>query len=184
MAVTSTMIALRTPAPDFTLPDVVSGGMVSLSDCTGDGLLVMFICNHCPYVRHLQQGLVELGRDYEDGRLDVVAVASNDPVMYPDDSPERLAETARRLGYRFPVLFDETQDVARAYSAVCTPDFFLFDGDHLLVYRGQFDSSRPGNDQPVTGSDLRSAIDSLLEGRPIDTEQTPSMGCSIKWRDG
>ena len=176
MAVTSTMIALRTPAPDFTLPDVVSGGMVSLSDCTGDGLLVMFICNHCPYVRHLQQGLVELGRDYEDGRLDVVAVASNDPVMYPDDSPERLAETAQRLGYRFPVLFDETQDVARAYSAVCTPDFFLFDGDHLLVYRGQFDSSRPGNDQPVTGSDLRSAIDSLLEGRPIDTEQTAVYG--------
>ena len=184
MAVTSTMISLGTPAPDFSLPDVASEKTVSLSDLTGNGLLVMFICNHCPYVRHLQQGLVDLGRDYEDKSLDIVGIASNDPMMYPEDAPDRLAETAQRLGYRFPVLFDETQDVARAYSAVCTPDFFLFDRDHLLVYRGQFDSSRPGNDQPVTGADLRSAIDSLLEGRPIDAEQRPSMGCSIKWREG
>ena len=184
MAVTSTMISLGTPAPHFSLPDVTSGETISLSDLTSDGLLVMFICNHCPYVRHLQQGLVDLGRDYEDKPLDIVGVASNDPSMYPEDAPDRLAETAQRLGYRFPVLFDETQDVARAYSAVCTPDFFLFDRDHLLVYRGQFDSSRPANDQPVTGADLRSAIDSLLEGQPIDAEQRPSMGCSIKWREG
>jgi hypothetical protein len=143
----------------------------------------MFICNHCPYVRHLQQGLVDLSRDNENSGLDMVGIASNDPAMYPDDAPERLAATANRLGYRFPLLFDETQDVARAYSAVCTPDFFLFDRDHLLVYRGQFDSSRPGNGLPVSGDDLRAAIDALLAGRPIDSEQRPSMGCSIKWRE-
>jgi peroxiredoxin len=183
VAVTSTMIALGTPAPDFSLPDVASGEAASLSDFTGDGLLVMFICNHCPYVRHLQQGLVDLSRDYENGPLDMVGIASNDPAAYPDDAPDRLAETAQRLGYRFPLLFDETQEVARAYSAVCTPDFFLFDRDHLLVYRGQFDSSRPANGVPVTGADLRVAIDALLAGRPIHIDQRPSMGCSIKWRE-
>lgn len=184
MAVTSTMLPLGTPAPHFALPDVRTGETVSLDKLEGEALLVIFLSNHCPYVKHLQPGLVALGKDYADTPLDIVAIGANDSEAYPEDAPEELARVADRLGYRFPVLFDETQEVAAAYRAACTPDFFLFDADRKLVYRGQFDGARPGNDVPVTGEDLRRAIDAVLEGRPVPEEQRPSMGCSIKWKPG
>jgi peroxiredoxin len=185
VAGTSTMVALGTEAPDFTLPDVASGGVVRRSDFDGRrALLVMFICRHCPYVRHVRKGLAELGRDFRDRDVGIVAISANDPAAHPEDAPPSLAEEAREAGYTFPYLFDETQEVATAYTAACTPDFFLFDADRKLAYRGQFDSSRPGNDAPVTGKDLRAAMDAVLADRPVPQDQRPSVGCTIKWRPG
>ena len=185
MAATSTMLPLGTEAPDFSLADVVSGRTVSLHDLDGERpLLVMFICRHCPYVAHVRPAISELARDHIGSGLGIVAISANDPATYPEDAPEGLAAEAVEAGYTFPYLFDETQEVAKAYTAACTPDFFLFDRDRRLVYRGQFDPSRPGNGVPVTGEDLRAAVDAVLEGRPIPQDQRPSMGCSIKWRPG
>lgn len=185
MAVPSTMLALGSEAPDFALPDVTTGEIVRRDDFRGaDALLVMFICRHCPYVTHVRPALAQLGRDHLDSDLAIVAISANDPVAYPDDAPAHLAEEAREAGYTFPYLFDETQRVAKAFTAACTPDFFLFDARHRLVYRGQFDASRPGNGIPVTGEDLRAAIDAVLSGRPANDDQRPSVGCSIKWRKG
>ena len=185
MAATSTMLALGTEAPGFTLPDVVTGDTVALEDfADADALLVMFICNHCPYVKHIRSGLVALGVDYLDSPLGIVAISSNDTDVSPGDTPEEMAREARDYGYAFPYLFDESQQVARAYTAICTPDFFLFDGDRRLVYRGRFDEARPNTETPITGADLRSAIDATLNGAPVSGEQFPSMGCSIKWTPG
>ena len=185
MAVSSTMLALGTEAPDFKLPDTVSGQMVSLTDFDDkQALLVMFICTHCPYVQHVRGELARLGRDYEGSGLGIVAISANDPETYPDDSPENLAKEAETQGYLFPFLFDETQEVAAAFTAMCTPDFFLFGPDRKLVYRGQLDDSRPSNGLPVTGSDLRAAIDAVLSDRPVNEDQRPSMGCSVKWKSG
>lgn len=180
----STMLELGTRAPGFTLPDT-DGGTVSLDDHAGaPALLVMFLCNHCPFVKHVRDELARLGRDYAKKGAAIVAISSNDPEAYPADSPERMREEKRDAGYEFPYLFDGTQQVAAAYRAACTPDFFLFDADRRLVYRGQLDDSRPGNDVPVTGRDLRAALDAVLEGRPVPAEQKPSLGCNIKWRPG
>jgi peroxiredoxin len=185
MAATSTMLPIGTRAPDFALPDVRSGETVRLGDFDGrTGLLVMFICRHCPYVRHVRAQLAALGRDYADADFGMVAISANDPDEYPEDAPASLAEEAHEAGYSFPYLFDETQEIAKAYTAACTPDFFLFDADRSLVYRGQLDDSRPGNDVPVTGADLRAAIDAVLAGREVAADQRPSVGCSIKWREG
>jgi peroxiredoxin len=179
----STMLALGTPAPDFRLPDVSSGKAVSLADFQDrKALLVMFICRHCPFVKHVQDELARLGKDYAPQSLGIVAISSNDAHAYPDDAPESLREMASKLGFAFPFCYDESQDIARAYSAACTPDFFLFDEKRRLAYRGQLDDSRPGNGKPVTGRDLRTAIDALLNGRPVDQNQKPSIGCNIKWR--
>jgi peroxiredoxin len=179
----STMLALGTPAPDFELPDVVSGKTVRLEGFADKkALLVMFICRHCPFVKHVQSELARLGKDYASQSLGIVAISSNDADAYPDDSPESLREMATELGFNFPLCYDESQDVARAYSAACTPDFFLFDEKRRLAYRGQLDDSRPGNGKPVTGRDLRAAIDALLTGRAVNPNQTPSIGCNIKWR--
>ena len=184
MAVNSTMLSLGTPAPPFSLPEPLTGRSVSLEDYAGRALLVMFICNHCPYVQHVRPGLVQLGRDYHDTDLGMVAISANDAEAYPDDAPDRLAREARTHGYPFPYLYDQSQQVARAYRAACTPDFFLFDAAHRLVYRGRFDESRPGSGVPVTGADLRRALDAVLAGREVPSEQLPSLGCSIKWRPG
>jgi peroxiredoxin len=185
MAVTSTMLALGTEAPDFKLMDTVSGQIVSLSDFEDkQALLVMFICTHCPYVQHVRGELARLGRDYQGTGLGVVAISANDPETYPDDSPENLRREAETQGYVFPFLFDETQEVAAAFTAMCTPDFFLFGPERTLAYRGQLDDSRPSNGLPVTGRDLRAAIDAVLAGQPVDGDQRPSMGCSIKWKSG
>lgn len=182
MAAPSTMPALGMKAAPFTLPDT-DGRMVSLSDFDGSpALLVMFICNHCPYVKHVRQELVRIGKEYMPRGVAIVAINSNDPAQAPEDSPEKMREEKERVGYPFPYLFDETQEVARAYHAACTPDFFLFDRERRLVYRGQLDDSRPGKDKPVTGKDLRQALDAVLAGRPVPEEQHPSIGCSIKWR--
>jgi peroxiredoxin len=179
----STMLALGTPAPEFQLPHVVSGKTVGLKDFADKkALLVMFICRHCPFVKHVQRELARLGTDYASQPLGIVAISSNDAVAYPDDSPESLREMATELAFNFPLCYDESQDVARAYLAACTPDFFLFDEKRRLAYRGQLDDSRPGNGKPVTGRDLRAAIDALLNGRPVNPNQTPSIGCNIKWR--
>ncbi len=184
MAETSTMLPLETSMPDATLTDVRTGEKVTLSGIESDVLVVVFLCNHCPYVKHVRPGLVELGRDYADGGVAIVGIASNDAVAYPDDSPEELARVADEVGYRFPILFDEDQSVAKSFTAACTPDFFVFGSDRTLAYRGQFDGSRPGNGIPVTGEDLRAAIDALVAGEPVPSEQTPSVGCSIKWKPG
>jgi peroxiredoxin len=185
MAIPSTMLALGTKAPDFELPDVVTGRTVSIRDFDGRrALLVMFICRHCPYVRHVRDELARLGRDFAESDLAIVAISSNDPDAYPEDAPESLAEEARTAGYAFPYLFDETQEVAKEYTAACTPDFFLFDADRALVYRGQLDGSRPSNGLPVTGEDLRAAIDAVLSGGPVAQDQRASIGCGIKWRAG
>jgi peroxiredoxin len=185
MAVTSTSLPLGTTAPDFALTDVVSGRTVSLQDFEGQkALLVMFICRHCPYVAHVRPAIAALAREHVGSGLGIVAISANDPATYPEDAPERLAAEVVEAGYTFPYLFDETQEVAKAYTAACTPDFFLFDRDRRLAYRGQFDSSRPRNDVPVTGEDLRAAIDAVLEERPVSGDQRPSVGCSIKWRPG
>ncbi len=181
----SRMMSLGTPAPDFDLMDTVSGGRVSLADLSDrKGLVVIFLCNHCPYVVHIQQGLAEFSADYAGADVAIVGISANDATTYPDDAPERLGEVARRRGYNFPVLFDETQEVAQAYTAACTPDFFLFGPERELVYRGRFDSSRPNSGVPVTGKDLRAALDAVLADRPVTVAQNPSMGCSIKWKPG
>ncbi len=180
----STMLPLGTEAPSFSLPDT-DGEIVSLEDFEGaPGLLVMFLCNHCPFVKHLREGLAEFGREYLKRGLGIVAINSNDVERYPADSPEMMAREVAEAGYPFPYLFDETQEVAKAYRAACTPDFFLFDGDRGLVYRGQFDDSRPDNGVPVTGKDLKAAADAVLEGKPVPEEQKPSLGCNIKWKPG
>jgi peroxiredoxin len=177
------MLALNTPAPDFALPDTVSGRTLGLAEVRGSrATLVMFLCNHCPYVKHVNGGLVRLARDYSARGVGFVAISANDAARYPEDGPERMRETARQLGYPFPYLYDESQQVARAYQAACTPDFFLFDHGLALAYRGQMDGSRPGNDVPVSGGDLRAALDALLHGVPVNSDQQPSMGCNIKWR--
>lgn len=184
MALTpSNMLDLGTKAPDFSLRDEVSGEEMSLEQLRSDkATVIMFICNHCPYVKHIQHGLVELANDYIPKGVSFVAINSNDVKNYPDDSPENMKRVAIRLGYPFPFLFDETQEVARAYDAACTPDFYIFDPDMKLVYRGQMDDSRPGNGIPVTGKDIRNALDSLLQGKPVPDEQKPSIGCNIKWK--
>jgi peroxiredoxin len=183
VAVNSTMLPLGTAAPDFQLPDT-NGKSVSLSDFKGKPLLVMFICNHCPYVKHIRSGLAQLAKDYQSRGAVVVGISSNDVAGYPADSPDKMKAEATEAGYTFGYLYDESQGVAKAYRAACTPDFFLFDQNHRLVYRGQFDDSRPGNSLPVTGKDLRAALDSLLAGKVIPPAQKPSIGCNIKWRAG
>ena len=181
----SRMIALGTMAPEFTLPDVVSGQTVSLNTFAGrKAFLVMFICPHCPFVKHVQDELARLGRDYHDRDIAIIAISSNDAESYPDDSPPRLKDMAEKFGFRFPFCYDESQEIAKAYGAECTPDFFLFDATQKLVYRGQLDGSRPGNGVPVTGIDLRLALDSVLSDLPVDTNQKPSIGCNIKWKAG
>ncbi len=180
----STMLPLGTKAPDFNLPDT-EGKIVSLSDFQdAPGLLVVFMCNHCPFVKHLKPELSELINEFQPKGLAAIGINSNDAENYPEDRPEKMAEDVKEFGYRFPYLFDQNQTVAKAYRAACTPDFYLFDENRALVYRGQFDDSRPGNDRPVTGSDLRNAIRNVLEGRPVNTEQKPSIGCNIKWIAG
>ncbi|MBI4313750.1 MAG: thioredoxin family protein [Candidatus Omnitrophica bacterium] len=186
MALTpSTMLALGTKAPAFDLPDVVSGKKVSLEKFSGSKpFLVMFICQHCPYVQHVKSELARLGKDYMAKGVGVVAISSNDAANYPEDAPGKLKAFAQEMKFTFPLLYDETQAVAKAYSAACTPDFFLFDRKRELVYRGQLDDSRPGNGKAVTGKDLRAALDALLEGRPVHDDQKPSIGCNIKWKKG
>lgn len=179
------MMSLGTPAPAFQLPEVGSGETISLESFQGkEGLLVMFICQHCPFVKHIQQELANLGKDYADTNLGIVAISANDVANYPNDSPENLKAMAQALEFNFPLCYDESQEVAKAYTAACTPDFFLFDRDRLLVYRGQLDNSRPGNNLPVTGKDLRGAIDCLLGGQTIHPDHKPSIGCNIKWKPG
>ncbi len=185
MATPSAMLPLGTAAPSFSLRDVVSGRTYSLeSFADKTALLVMFICRHCPYVVHVEQELAKIGHDYRDASLGIIAISSNDSVGYPDDAPPKLKEMAARLGFTFPFCHDETQEVAKAYKAACTPDFYLFDRDRRLMYRGQLDDSRPGNNTPVTGRDLRAAIQAVLAGKRIDGNQRPSIGCSIKWKPG
>jgi len=186
MALTaSTMLPLGNKAPEFQLPDVVSGETISLDRFAGkQGLVVIFLCRHCPFVKHVQKELAKLGRDYQDADLGIVAISANDATTHPDDAPEKLKEMAKELGLTFPLCYDESQETAKAYTAACTPDFFVFDRDRKLVYRGQFDDSRPGNDKPVTGKDLRSAIDAVLAQSPVSEEQKPSIGCNIKWKPG
>ena len=179
----STMPALGTPAADFHLPDVVSGETVGLATFAGKrALLVMFISRHCPYVQHVKHELARLGKDYAAGALGIVAISSNYVALYPDDAPARLQEMAAELGLNYPICYDETQEVAKAYDAACTPDFFLFDENRRLGYRGQLDGARPRNDIPVTGADLRTAIDAVLAGRAGNPQQRPSVGCNIKWK--
>jgi peroxiredoxin len=180
----STMLALGTKAPDFRLPDT-DGRSVGLSDLAGaKALLVMFLCNHCPFVKHVQTELVRLAHDYAGRGVGFVAISSNDVAVYPQDGPEAMRAEKARVGYPFPYLFDETQEVAKAYRAACTPDLFLFDARQTLVYRGQLDDSRPGKDLPVTGDDLRRALEAVLAGGPVDARQKASIGCSIKWKPG
>jgi peroxiredoxin len=185
MALTESTMAMElgAQAPDFALIDVISGKMVRRDDFRGKkALLVMFICTHCPYVKHVEKGLAALGRDYAGSPLGIAAISSNDAQSYPEDSPSGLTSQAEAQGFVFPYLYDETQEVARAYQAACTPDFFLFDGDFKLVYRGQLDASRPGNGISVTGKDLRAAVDNVLAGKPVSHDQKPSIGCNIKWK--
>jgi peroxiredoxin len=185
MALTpSTMLPLGTTAPDFRLPDT-SGKTVSLADFKdAPALVVIFMCNHCPYVKHIRQGLAQFGRDYQAKGVAVVGISSNDATNYPADNPAAMKEEAQSAGYTFPYLYDETQAVAKAYRAACTPDIYLFDRQQKLVYRGQFDDSRPRNELPVTGKDLRVAVDALLTGKSIPQEQKASIGCNIKWKAG
>ncbi len=186
MALTpSDMLPLGTKAPEFALRNAVDGSAVTLKDFEGsEALLVMFICNHCPYVIHVRDELARLASDYLPRGLAIVAINSNSSVTHPQDGPEHMKELALSQGWEFPFLFDETQSVAQTYKAACTPDFFLFDADRRLVYRGQLDDSRPGNDVPATGKDLRAAIDAVLAGQPVSEEQKPSIGCNIKWTPG
>lgn len=178
----STMLPLGTPAPDFALPDT-EGRTVRLADFDGaPALLVIFMCNHCPFVKHLREALAAFAREYSERGLAIVGINANDVASHPDDSPEAMVREKREAGYVFPYLFDETQEVARAYGAACTPDFFLFDGDRRLAYRGQFDDSRPRNEEPVTGRDLRAAADAVLSGHAVPEPQKPSVGCNIKWK--
>jgi peroxiredoxin len=180
----STMLPLGTTAPSFSLPNV-DGKLVSLDDFKlSKGVVIVFMCNHCPFVKHLRSGLAKFGAEYQARGVTVIGINSNDASAYPDDAPARMAEEAKSAGYTFPYLYDATQEVARAYRAACTPDFYVFDANRALVYRGQFDSSRPGNGQPVTGADLRNAVETMLTGKgPLET-QKPSIGCNIKWIPG
>jgi peroxiredoxin len=186
MALTaSTMLALGTQAPDFQLPDVVSDNNITLATFADKkALLVMFICQHCPYVKHIKPELAQLGKDYQSQNLGIVAISANNIAQYPDDAPEKLKQMALELGFTYPLCFDETQEIAKAYTAACTPDFFLFNASRQLVYRGQLDDSRPGKDIPVTGKDLRTAIDAVLADIPVSQTQKPSLGCNIKWKPG
>jgi peroxiredoxin len=180
----STMLALGTEAPDFTLPDA-QGNSVSLSDFEkAEALVVVFMCNHCPFVKHIIDGLAKLAKEYQSRGVAFVGINSNDVENFPDDRPERMVQFAREKGIAFPYLYDATQEVAKRYHAACTPDFFVFDEGRRLVYRGQMDDSRPGSDVPVTGADLRAALEAVLEGEPMPQEQKPSMGCNIKWKPG
>ena len=179
----SNMMPLGTVAPDFNLLDTVSGEQISLQSTRGKvATVVMFICNHCPFVRHIQKELVKIGREYPAKGVGIIAISSNDVNNYPDDAPEKMKDVALFNGYKFPYLYDETQQVAKAYDATCTPDFFVFDKELKCVYRGQLDDSRPGNDIPVTGNDLRNALESIILGNQIDANQKPSIGCNIKWK--
>jgi thiol-disulfide isomerase/thioredoxin len=183
-ATESNMMPLGTKAPEFNLPDTISGTNKSLKDLKSDrATVVMFICNHCPFVKHVQQGLVKLANDYIPKGISFVAINSNDVEAYPEDSPERMKAVAKQLGYPFPYLYDESQAIARAYGAACTPDFYIFDKDLKCVYRGQMDDSRPSNDISVTGKDIRSALDAILAGKPVSLHQKPSIGCNIKWKN-
>jgi peroxiredoxin len=184
MAITeSTMLALGTKAPNFYLPDTRTGEIISLHTFVDKkALLVMFICNHCPFVKHIQYELMQLGKDYAHKSVGIIAISANDAEKHPEDSPEKLKENALKLGYNFPYCYDETQEVAKAYTAACTPDFFLFNQKRALVYRGQLDDSRPSNNIPVTGTDLRTAIEAILSDQPISSIQKPSIGCNIKWK--
>jgi len=185
MALTpSTMLNLGTHAPDFNLPDVTTGKNISPGDFKGKPLLVMFICKHCPYVVHIQKELARLGEAYLNQNIGIVAISSNDAENYSEDAPEQLKVMAAALDFKFPFCYDESQEAAKNYRAACTPDFFLFDKNHSLVYRGQLDDSRPGNNAPVNGKDLRAAMDAVLHGEPVLENQIPSMGCNIKWKPG
>ncbi|NUQ23624.1 MAG: thioredoxin family protein [Saprospiraceae bacterium] len=179
----STMLPLGTKAPHFALPDTVSGKIVSLDDIISDkATVVMFLCNHCPYVVHVNPEISRLAPEYQAKGVSFVGISSNDVVKYPDDGPDKMKETAVQAGYTFPYLYDESQEVAKAYDAACTPDFYVFDGNRRLVYRGRLDRSRPANQEPLDGRDLRAALDAALEGRPVDEKQYPSGGCNIKWK--
>ena len=178
------MLQLGTPAPDFSLPEPVSGKTVSLSDYQDKPILIVFSCNHCPYVLHILDSFAEYANAVQHQGLGVVMISANDVAGYPDDGPDKMAELAQLKGFEFPYLYDESQQVAGAYAAACTPDFFLFDANHSLVYRGQYDRSRPGNETPVNGLDMKQAVDALLTGAAQSEEQIPSVGCNIKWRAG
>jgi thiol-disulfide isomerase/thioredoxin len=179
----STMVALGTKAPDFILPDTVSGKNVSLENVKGEiATVIMFICNHCPFVKHINEELVKLANEYKDKKIGFAAINSNDVIKHPDDSPDLMKVMAKQLQYPFPYLYDESQEVAKAYNAACTPDFFIYDEELQLVYRGQLDDSRPGNDIPVTGKDIRHALDCLINDQPVPELQRPSIGCNIKWK--
>jgi thiol-disulfide isomerase/thioredoxin len=183
VATASTMLPLGTALPGFELPDTVTGRTVSDRDVEDSkALLVMFICNHCPFVKHVRAELGRIGTDYSADDLAIVAINANDVEAYPDDAPEKMKKIAEAEGWRFPSVLDETQETAKRFHAACTPDFYLFDGDRKLVYRGQLDDSRPGNNKPLSGKDLRAAIDAVLEGRDVAAEQLPSLGCNIKWK--
>ncbi len=184
MALTpSRMLPLGTPAPDFRLPDTASGKTLTLSELKSDkATVLMFICNHCPYVKHVNPELIRVAHDYQPKGVSFIAISSNDAANYPEDAPDKMRETAVRLGYPFAYLYDESQAVARAYQAACTPDFYVFDGELKLVYRGRLDGATPGNAVPLTGQDLRAALDAVLAGRPVNPDQKPSMGCNIKWK--
>jgi len=182
-ATPSVMKPLGSIAPDFKLPDTVSGKVLSLAELKGKvATVVMFICNHCPYVRLLNSEIVKIANEYKPKDVSFVAISSNDVSQYPDDSPEQMKIFAKELGYPFPYLYDESQEAARAYDAACTPDFFVYNKDLKLVYRGQFDDARPGNNKPVTGRDLRTALDAMVQGKPVNEDQRPSIGCNIKWK--
>jgi thiol-disulfide isomerase/thioredoxin len=184
VATPSNMLSLGTSAPDFNLPDTVSDQMISLNEVKSKrATVIMFICNHCPFVKHVNAQLVQLAKDYQPNGVTFVAISSNDVENYPEDSPEKMKQYAKNLGYPFPYLYDESQNVAKAYKAACTPDFFIFDRDLKLVYRGQLDDSRPQSEIPVTGADIRTALDNLLAGKPVDPNQKPSLGCNIKWKE-
>jgi len=179
----SEMIALGTAIPAFSLPDTVSEKMISIDTIKGEyGTLILFICNHCPFVVHVNDELVKLAQDYTIKGIGFLAISSNDVVKHPDDGPDKMKATAENLNYPFPYCYDETQDVAKAFGAACTPDFFIYDANNLLVYRGQLDDSRPGNGIPVTGTDIRKALDNLINGQPVSAAQRPSIGCNIKWK--
>lgn len=179
----SNMIPLGSTAPNFTLPDTVSGQSLQLNDVRGEkGTLIAFICNHCPFVKHINAGLVELAEDYQEQGFGFVAISSNDVVNYPEDHPDLMTQMAKEEGYTFPYLYDQSQEVAKAYDAACTPDFYVFDAQDTLTYRGQMDDSRPGNGLPVTGADLRAALQAMLEGKTVSEDQKPSIGCNIKWK--
>ena len=180
----SVMTPLGKKAPDFTLYDTVSGNNLSLQNLKGTtGTVIMFICNHCPFVKHVNAQLVQLGNDYKSKGVGFIAISSNDVAGYPQDGPEQMKLVAEELKYPFPYLYDATQEAAKAYQAACTPDFFIFDGNLSLVYRGQLDDSRPGNEKPVTGADIRNALDHLVAGKPVPEDQKPSIGCNIKWKE-